>query len=253
MTIIDAHLHFDDESYSSLQSAALNLNLELEEAGIEKALVLHLIAQKWGCKEVAREIAKYDRIESFVNIDPFSIDSKDQLEKALELGFCGLKLHPRLQEFSVKDDAVVELVRCAGELGVPTLIDAFPDGTALMSGFSPLDYAYTAKKCPDSNIIWAHMGGHYVIDMMMLAKRLSNVYFDFSFSLLYYQGSSVPRDIAYAMKSMKYERIFYGSDYPDRSVADTLIQSRKALEKMQVPMPDMDRIFYSNFKEFMQW
>lgn len=253
MNTIDAHLHFDDSSYSSLQEAALNLNLELEGACVEKALVLHLIAQKWGSREVAREVSKYDRIESFVNIDPFSKNCKDQLETALELGFCGLKLHPRLQGFPVKDDAVVQLVRCAGELGVPTLIDAFPDGTALMSGFSPLDFAHTAKKCPNSKIIWAHMGGHYVIDMMMLAKRLSNVHFDFSYSLLYYEGSSVPRDIAYAMKSMKYERIFYGSDYPDRSVAGTLHQSRKLLETMQVAESDMDRIFYSNFKEFMQW
>ena len=43
-----------------------------------------------------------------------------------------------------------------------------------------------------------------------------------AYSLLYYLESNVSKDIIYAMKSMKFDKIMYGSDYPDRNIKDTL-------------------------------
>ncbi|EQC43326.1 amidohydrolase family protein [Bacteriovorax sp. Seq25_V] len=253
MKIIDSHLHLDKVKYRTLEAAFKGLNGELQEASISKAIVLHLIIQGWSLEEVADQINKYERIEAFANIDPNSIDAETDLLRAKNLGFCGLKLHPRIQQFSVDDPNVVALIQYAGELNLPTLIDAFPDGTALMDGFSPFKFASCAKKCPDSKIIWAHMGGHHVIDMMMLAKRLPNVYFDFSYSLLYYQGSSVPKDMIYAMKSMRFDRIFYGSDYPDRSITDTYNASYAYLKESGISSDDLEKLFYRNFTRMMEW
>ena len=84
----------------------------------------------------------------------------------------------------------------------------------------------------------------YVLDFMMLAKRLPNVYMDCSYSLLYYQGSPTLKNLVYAMKSMKMERIFYGSDYPDREIKESLDLSCKDLgfatqlgREFDVPLP----------------
>lgn len=252
--IIDAHLHLDDKIDGTAIGAARELDRQLCDANIDRAVVLQLEAQPWSVEEVAEAIAEFPRLRAFVNVHPAGGRPEHLLREGIEeLGYIGLKLHPRLQDFAVDDERTARLVQAAGEMDVPVLIDAFPDGSHLMQGFSPLKYALLAKRCPQTRIIIAHMGGHYVLDFMMLAKRLPNVYFDFSYSLLYYQTSSVPGDMVYAMRSMKFERIFYGSDYPDRSVSVSLERSLEYLRGSGISGVELDKIMGSNAQRFFGW
>jgi predicted TIM-barrel fold metal-dependent hydrolase len=127
-------------------------------------------------EEVSNAISKFDNLRAFVNIHPEEIGALDKLEYAIkDLNYIGLKLHPRLQEFDLESKACSDLVKKAGELNVPVLICGFPDGTMIMRGFSPMVYANLAKECFNTHIIWAHMGGHYVLDFMMnRAKNFTN-------------------------------------------------------------------------------
>lgn len=252
--IIDAHLHLDDKFDGTAKGAVAELNRQIEEAAVDRALILHLDIQPWSAEEVSEAIAEYPRLRGFINVHPNKGTPERRLRDGIEkLGYVGLKLHPRLQAFEVNDERTVRLVQYAGELNVPVLIDAFPDGTHLMQGFSALNYALLAKQCPKTRIIWAHMGGHHVLDFMMLAKRLPNVYFDISYSLLYYQNSSVPSNMVYAMQSMKFERIFYGSDYPDRSISDTLNASLRYLRSHKLDEQDLLKIMGLNAQKFFGW
>ena len=52
---------------------------------------------------------------------------------------------------------------------------------------------------------------------------------------------------------MRFERIFYGSDYPDRTVAETLGQSRQVMIDHGMTDEEMDAILYQNAKEFFAW
>jgi predicted TIM-barrel fold metal-dependent hydrolase len=249
--IIDAHLHLDDQLYKSADEAAYDLSNQLEEAGIDQGIVLHLESQPWSLEDFSKATSKYTNLKSFVNINPNKANADQILKRSVqEFGYIGLKLHPRLQKINVNDLSTIRLVNFAGELGIPVLIDAFPDGTSLMQGFSPLHYAYLAKECQNTKIIWAHMGGHYVIDFMMLAKRLPNVYMDCSYSLLYYRSSSVTKDMIYAMRSMKFDRIFYGSDYPDRSIALSLEMSIDCLKENDIGESEMAKLMGENAKIF---
>ena len=252
--IIDAHLHLDSNVDGTAAGAAKELDQQLRDAGISRAIVLHLEKQQWPAKEFANAIAVYPRLHGFINVHPYTFNAIEQLHEGVQqLGFIGLKLHPRLQEFDVDDKRTVSIVQEAGKLNIPVLIDAFPDGTHLMQGFSPIRYAALAKQCPETKLIWAHMGGHYVIDFMMLAKRLPNVYMDLSFSLLYYDNSPVVDNMVYAMRSMKFERIFYGSDYPDRPVGITLNKSLAVLKSKGLSEDECDKIMFGNAINFFQW
>lgn len=251
---LDTHLHLDDRIPGQAGDAAVHLNSQLRESGVARAIVLHLEAQRWPVEEVSEALACCDRLVGFINIHPAATNAKQQLTFGIEkLGFIGLKLHPRLQKFAVDDSSTHEFVRYAGDSGVPVLIDAFPDGTFLEEGFSTASFARLARACPKTRIIVAHMAGHHVIDMMMLAKRCPNLFSDCAYSLLYYRGSSVTTDLVYAMKSMKFERVFYGSDYPDRPIQETLVESIEVLERQQVSALEMDKLLYSNAKEFFSW
>lgn len=254
MLIIDSHLHLDEKVDGTALGAAHELDLQLIQANVTRGVVLHLECQPWGIEEFSEAIATTERIKAFVNLHPESPNVNNQLRYAIEkLGYIGLKLHPRLQEFSVDSSSTVRLVQVAGEMGIPVLIDAFPDGTHLMQGFHPLRYATLAKECPNTRIIWAHMGGHYVLDFMMLAKRLPNVYLDTSYSLLYYQKSSVPINMVYAMHSMKFDRIFYGSDYPDRNIDSSLRQSLDFLVSQELSDEQLSKIMGINACKFFGW
>ncbi len=241
--IIDAHLHLDEKVDGTAEGAARELDKQLSDAGIARAIVLHLESQMWPINEVAQAVSKYPRLKAFINIHPGKPDAIQQLSDGInKLGFIGLKLHPRLQEFGINDLKTIDLVKAAGKMSVPVLIDAFPDGTHLMQGFSPVNYSVLAKQCPDTKFIWAHMGGHYVLDFMMLAKRLPNVYMDMSYSLLYYQNSPTVQNMIYAMRSMKFDRIFYGSDYPDRDIKASLQLSLKILKDNA--LSDFEKLIY---------
>lgn len=254
MYIIDSHLHLDEKFDGTALGASGELNRQLSEAGITRAVVLHLEAQPWSAEDVSEAISKYPRLCGFINVHPNTNNANKLLRYGIEkLGYIGLKLHPRLQEFELNDIRTIRLVQCAGEMNIPVLIDAFPDGTHLMQGFSPLNYSMLAKQCPNTRIIWAHMGGHYVIDFMMLAKRLPNVFFDFSYSLLYFKQSSIPQNMVFAMRSMKFDRIFYGSDYPDRTISETVHSSLSCLRNLGVDEPDLCKIMGLNAKHFFGW
>lgn len=252
--IIDTHLHLDDKFDGTAKGAAAELDRQLADSRMARAIVLQLEVQPWSAEEVSEAISMYPRLKCFINVHPNKGDPEHLLRDGIErLGYIGLKLHPRLQGFEVDDERTVRLVQKAGEMNVPVLIDAFPDGTHLMHGFSPIKYATLAQRCPKTRIIWAHMGGHHVIDFMMLAKRLPNVYFDFSYSLLYYQNSSVPNDMVYAMRSMKFKRIFYGSDYPDRTISASLDGTLSYLSGQGLGKEELSQIMGLNAREFFGW
>lgn len=254
MKTIDAHLHLDADQFASPAKAASFLDQEREKAGISHCIVLHLLAQGWSIEEFIEALAPYPCLHGMVNLNPSDKNCHKDLERAIRnLNYIGLKLHPRLQNFSIEHESVSELLKTAGELKTPVLIDAFPDGTHLQQGFHALKYAELAKKAPDTNIIIAHMGGHHVLDFMMIAKRIPNIYFDISYSFLYYQGSSVPQNMIYAMKNMRFDRVFYGSDYPDRPLGETLKISLENFKAHNVSNQDLDKIFYENAAKFFSF
>lgn len=249
--IIDTHLHLDPRVYSTALGAAAELSRQLRVADINLGIVLQLQVHPWSIEEVSSAISYFDNLRAFVNIHPEEIGALDKLDYAIkDLNYIGLKLHPRLQEFDIESKACYDLVKKAGELNVPVLVCGFPDGTMIMRGFSPLVYANLAKECNNTKIIWAHMGGHYVIDFMMLAKRLPNVFMDCSYSLLYYQGSPTVKNMVYAMKSMKMNRIFYGSDYPDREIKESLDLSCKVLREEGITESELHKLLYENANIF---
>jgi predicted TIM-barrel fold metal-dependent hydrolase len=252
--VIDSHLHLDHARYGSVMEAAAELSRQLHAVDICKGVVLHLESQGWNYQEFSAAISRHDNLCAFVNISPHDTNAINYLEDAkYNYNFCGLKLHPRLQKLSLHDQRVIDLCVAAGRLDMPVLIDAFPDGDWLMSRFSVALFADLARACPDTKFIWAHFGGHHAIDFMMVAKRLVNVYLDISYSWLYYRGSSVIDDIYYALRSLKFKKVFYGSDYPDRSIADSLDLSLELFRNYEIDHDDLSRIMHANACDLFGW
>ena len=52
---------------------------------------------------------------------------------------------------------------------------------------------------------------------------------------------------------VKFEKIFYGSDYPDRPIAETLRGSVEVFEKHGMTAWQIDKILYKNAQSFFEW
>jgi len=269
--LIDAHLHLrdkpagdalfysphDDETLDgqtklwSAVAAVRQLLLEMDSCGVGHAVVLHLLWQPWTVEEVAEALASQPRLTGFVNIDPRLKTALDDIKIGRELGFRGLKLHPRIQCYRPDDEVCVAVVRRAGELGMPVLLDCFPDGDWLMAGLNVLQYAALAREAPETKVIVAHAAGHHCLDLLMLAKRVKNIWFDISYSLLYY-GNPVIESLFYAMESIRYERVLFGTDYPDRPLRLSVEKSLALMDKFGVSGEAREKLLWKNALELLK-
>lgn len=269
--LVDSHLHLldrrtgattsqvrhdgsgpaSDKCDWSARSAVEQLLLEMNSCNVGHAVVLHLLWQPWSVEEVAEALASQPTLTGFVNVDPRSNSVLDDLKWAFDLGFQGLKLHPRIQGYKPDDDACISVVRLAGEMDMPVLLDCFPDGDWLMAGLNVLSYAALAREAPDTKIIVAHAAGHHCLDLLMLAKRVKNLWFDVSYSLLYYDAP-VLKSLFYALASIRYERVLFGTDYPDRPLKTSVQKSLALMDKFGVTGEAREKLLWKNALELLQ-
>jgi predicted TIM-barrel fold metal-dependent hydrolase len=255
--VIDGHCHLDS-TFSTCGEALESLYQESRSVGIKKIVLLNIPGSSFGgqrgfCNEEVIHGAKAygDFFYVFPAINPLEAHAVDKVKAYKLLGIAGIKLHPRIHQYSVENQLCVDVVKEAGAAKLPVLICGFPDGLGLKLGNIPSAFGRLADKAPETKIAYGHSGGHYIIDAMMIAKACKNIYLDLSFSLLYYQKSGVPNDLAYAIQSMQGKKIFWGTDYPDRPYAKTVEMSLAAFDKLRLADEFKEAILSTNIYEFL--
>ena len=202
--------------------------LELDEAGLEKAVILPIDARTtrgttvYSNEQIAELCALSDRFIGFASVDPHSPEAPQALDRAVEdLGLRGLKLAPGMQEFFADDPKLFAIYEQAAQLGIPILFHAgmsWEPGTRLKYGH-PMRFEDVAAGFPQLKIVLAHLAWPWVVDAVALALKYPNVYLDTS--ALYFDN---PRDfLQFAMNTQVpltvFERslrkqIVFGSNYP---------------------------------------
>lgn len=250
--IIDAHVHLNDRNGGSAADAVRGLLLDFEAAGVEHGVLLHLLWQPWSVEDIARELSKTSSLTGFINIVPSSSGAFGQLERGVEMGFRGVKLHPRMQGYLPDSPECVALVRQAGKLGLPVLVDCFPDGDWLASGHNVLRYAQLAREAPETKLIVAHAAGHHCIDLVMLAKRTPNMWMDISYSWLYY-ARPVTQMLFYCLESMRFERVLFGTDHPyhNETVEKSVLRSCRLLDELGISEENRNKLLRLNAKSLL--
>lgn len=153
-----------------------------------------------------------DTFVPFYALDPNKgLAAKRDLEKAVERGARGVKMHPYAAELRPNDQRAYPLYDTIQKLGVPII---FHTGPGPLGTRSDLSHArYFDDLCvdfPDLKIIMAHFGGDGFMTAHMLAWRYENLYVDLAF---------LPEIYLAAMPWKLFERtiptkILLGSDFP---------------------------------------
>lgn len=251
--MIDGHCHLD-KNVVSCEDAMRDLYEAASIAGVKKIILLNLPEFGFDNNRVIQNAVKnYDGFfRVFPSINPMDKSAGDDLSLLKASGAAGLKLHPRLHGYHIDSDTCLDLLSRAAELKMPVIADCFPDGRNLYLGNMPDTFARIAEKLPNLKIAIGHAGGHKILDALMVSKYYKNVYLDLSYTLLYYRDSSVLNDIAFSIMSIRAERVFWGSDYPDRSYDETVKLSMQAFKKMDLPDAYLKAVLETNAECFLE-
>lgn len=251
--IIDAHTHISDSDYGNIDI----YEKESAVAGIDKSILFpggsidvrkmtRYITMKEAPpkipvnNELILDIVKRNpnKYKAFIGINPKELNRNDTLdvfEKGINQdGFVGLKLSPTSHQFSFSDTTVQELVKMAGEFGIPVY-----SHTGFSPGVTTDDFAMCAKAFPKTNFILGHMGfGSADIDAVMYAKKLDNLFIETS------GGSSII--IKQAFEILGDEKIIFGSEFPMHSISSEVVKI-KELEAYG----DLDNVLFKNIKNLV--
>jgi predicted TIM-barrel fold metal-dependent hydrolase len=232
------------------------LLLELDAAGLEKAVVLPidattaLNATVYNNDQIAELCALSSRLVGFASVDPHRPNAVNELERAVrELGLKGLKLAPAMQRFYPDDPMLHPLYKKANELRIPILFHAgmsWEPGSRLIYG-QPLRFEEVAVNYPKLPIVLAHLAWPWVTEAVALALKYPNVHLDTS--ALYFDN---PRDfLRYAMNGIVpatvFERslrrqILFGSNYPRVEIKNMA----RAVRSLDFSGEFQDLLFHGN-------
>lgn len=143
-----------------------------------------------------------------------------------ESAFTAFVLHPYLQDIDKNCLLAIKRFLQSGALKGRPIFVCTAIGSQKIYDIEPLKVAKQVASWVSSPVILAHCGGAKIIDALLIADAYSHVCLETSFSLAYWQGSSVEQDIAFAMKKLGANRWLYGSDAP-YCKEDTALQAHQ--------------------------
>ncbi len=154
----------------------------MDRAGIEKAAIMPYSEIDHGSISLLEQGASYaaahpGRFLLFARLHPGEGEgAQELLERAVAIGYVGLKLHPVGSRVAPADARSVGLVRRAAKLGLPTLFHCGDEELTL-----PDDVGALAEKVPEATIILGHAGGYFhVASAVDWAARLPNLVLEVS-------------------------------------------------------------------------
>lgn len=217
----DAHTHTGDHDPDGFVLHDDVLLGALAEAGHAGAVVISN-ANPAGYVDandriLAEAEASGGRLIPFCRADPGDAGAVGELQRSLDNGHRGIKLHPRGEAFSMADAGVAAIAALAAERGVPILVHAG-------RGIPAMGPAVVAllEANPGLNIVLAHCGISDLSSLGPIADEVSGLYFDTSWwdvtDRLALHGWVPPHRILYASDSP------YG--WPNLSFVMTLRSAR---------------------------
>jgi predicted TIM-barrel fold metal-dependent hydrolase len=113
-----------------------------------------------------------DRLVAFCRVDPRD-NAVEEARRCLDAGACGIKLHPRAEQFTLAEPAVRGLVALAHERRVPILIHAGRGIPALGQ-----DTVRLSGEFPDARLILAHCAISDLAWLWRVLPEHPNVFID---------------------------------------------------------------------------
>lgn len=188
--------------------------------------------------------SRRDRLPQGFQLIPYFGDFKVLPDELINRGW--FKIHPRVHRITV--DKIPELIERLVEVESKVqglIIDCFPWGPDLEHNiYLPLVIT-VAKHFPKVPILATHGGGYLSWQIRAHTMALTNVIYDFSFSMAFYEGSDLLVPLKVYLRSIP-TRLLFGSDWPFRDVAHQVEGYLSAAKENGTKESDLELVFYRN-------
>ena len=184
---------------------------------------------------VSDAVRKYPgRFIGFCAINPWYMDKAAlMLRRALDAGFAGLKLNPKLQGFMLCADIVRPLVEVCGEYGAPVY---FHTGTMICA--EPFQLRELAIMYPGVDFIMGHSGNtDFWTDAKYSAYGQENLYLETSHNL----------NINALIEAAGIDRVIFGSNMPRSHQALEL----EKIKDLSLAEPDSVKLCGGNMERIL--
>ncbi len=155
---------------------------------------------------IARETQAHPEFVGFATLHPGFEDMASEVDRAIDLGLRGIKVHPDFQEFNIDDDAAMTIYR-AIEGRLPIL---FHMGDKTRDFSAPRRLREVLERFPNLVVIGAHFGGYNAWEESKKYLLSQNLYFDTSSSLF----CLPPEEAAQMIHAHGADKMLFGTDYP---------------------------------------
>ena len=157
-----------------------------------------------------------ERLVPIAGINPDVIsDPEEKIEKILQLGFRGVKIHPRLCNISLDSPQLKNLLSVCTVKKLPVFLCTYywEKGDSLRkNNYDALvELISVYDELP---LVLLHGGVHDILKLSEVVRYYPNTLLDLSFTILKYEGSSLDLDIEYLFHQFD-RRLCIGSDQPE--------------------------------------
>lgn len=226
MNIIDIHTHVYPDAiaqkatdsirdFYGIGGAGMNGTVDMllkrgAEAGISRYVILAVaIRPEHVCSInnfIAKQMAEHDCFYAFGTVHAQMEGLTDEVERIMDMGLKGIKMHPDSQIFAIDDPRLFPMYEAIqGKLPV-----------LLHMGDSRYDYSHPARlrrvleQFPKLEAVAAHFGGYSMYDVACRELRNTECIMDVSSSLMFMEEGVAERYV----NLYGAERLAFGTDYP---------------------------------------
>ncbi len=256
--IFDSHVHLwhDEVSLQTYEENLRKSGIEVTAAGVmwfggrNQALAGRPEAIAAGNDAILALAARHPKLIPIATVHPYDdAAALVELERVAAKGVKVLKIHPHTQRFDAADPRVLTLAQRAGELGIVVMMD----NASIVPGDCEKLFNL-ALAAPRTRFLFAHLGGmNFRFWNILRAARTAqglfgeNIFFDISAMVALVADSPMKEEFVWTMRSVGTERILFGSDFPQFSVAQNL----EALGQLGLTAEEKEQILYGNARALL--
>lgn len=249
--MVDLHQHLEDphnhgKEISSIESSEqfglllLNHEKRMRDLGFEKVNIIFNKPEFLFNKAFEEGLVQYiqkgqDGIFFTLMVDYQNSDSLLRLKELRErnLNISGVKFHPILQRIGRNHfEKVLEVAKIASGENMFVMVDGSYGALSIYQygSIGLADFLCRHIKTP---VILAHSGTVKIKEAFLIGLETpnQNLYFDSSFILSFWKGSSLELDFIFALRKLGMERFCFGSDCPYYEVWEEYKQQTDFLSK----------------------
>lgn len=223
----------------SVQADFAKLNSDLQAAGFMGACAIGLDrVDEYAHEAFIRRCHQASGLIPVAGFNPKIDASLESLKRLRDMGYIGIKVHPRFSGLTRSIEALGPALRAAGEANLTVFfctymhcgLSDYPTHDPFMSLVALL------QEAPDTRVVLVHGGDVQLMRYAELVRFNSNLLLDLSMTIMKYEGSSIDLDLAFLFQQFD-RRICVGTDWPEYSHA----QLRARFEQFAKGLPEVKR------------